>query len=186
MAKKTTRSKAAKGKKKAGGSNEQYNKTIEGLEKAVKALYKGDPQRAKEGLERLVANYPEEKGPARAGRLLPQDLRASTRASAPSEDGRGNGQFWRHVSQRRRCRTSHQTFVEGHRARAQELSCSILPSSGTRAVWRRSGKRQISPTSHQQRPDLAIPRERRRGLQQRSPRGRGGGATRRRIEAPAS
>lgn len=61
MAKKTTRSKAAKNKQKAGGSNEKYNKAVDGLEKAVKALYKGDAQRAKEQLERLAATYPEEK-----------------------------------------------------------------------------------------------------------------------------
>ncbi len=61
MAKKTTRSKAAKSKKKGGGSNEKYNKAVDGLEKAVKALYKGDAQRAKEQLERLTATYPEEK-----------------------------------------------------------------------------------------------------------------------------
>lgn len=61
MAKKTTRAKAAKSKKAAGGSNEKYNKAVEGLEKAIKSLYKGDAERAKEQLDRLVATYPQEK-----------------------------------------------------------------------------------------------------------------------------
>ena len=61
MAKKTTQSKAAKNKKKAGGSNVSDNKAVDGLEKAIKALYKGDAERAKEQLDQLVDSYPDEK-----------------------------------------------------------------------------------------------------------------------------
>lgn len=60
MAQKTRRPKGAKSKL-ARGSSERYEKALDGLERAVKALYKGDADKAKEQLERLLESYPEEK-----------------------------------------------------------------------------------------------------------------------------
>ena len=61
MAQRTTRSKGAKGKKAGGAMSERYQKALESLERALKALYKGDPGKAKEHLEKLQENYPEER-----------------------------------------------------------------------------------------------------------------------------
>lgn len=59
MAQKTTRAKGAK--KKAGrATSERYQKALEGLERALKSLYKGDVDRAKEQLEKLQETHPEE------------------------------------------------------------------------------------------------------------------------------
>ena len=41
--------------------SERYQKALEILERALKALYKGDPGKAKEHLEKLQENYPEER-----------------------------------------------------------------------------------------------------------------------------
>ena len=56
-----TRSSKAKGKSAARAMSEKYQKALEGLERALKALHKGDPGKAKEQLERLQESYPEEK-----------------------------------------------------------------------------------------------------------------------------
>lgn len=61
MAKKTTRSKGDTAKKLGRAMSEPYQKALEGLEKALKALYKGDPAKAKEQLTRLQEGYPEER-----------------------------------------------------------------------------------------------------------------------------
>ena len=61
MAQRTTRSKGAKGKKAGRAMSERYQKALEILERALKALYKGDPGKAKEHLEKLQENYPEER-----------------------------------------------------------------------------------------------------------------------------
>jgi tetratricopeptide (TPR) repeat protein len=61
MAKKTTRSKGDTAKKLGRATSEPYQKALEGFEKAVKALYKGDPAKAKEQLEHLQETYPAEK-----------------------------------------------------------------------------------------------------------------------------
>ena len=61
MAQKTTRAKSAKGKKAVRAASERYQKALEGLERAMKSLYKGDPGKAKEYLEKLQEGYPEEK-----------------------------------------------------------------------------------------------------------------------------
>lgn len=61
MAQKTTRAKSAKGKKAVRASSERYQKAVESLERAMKSLYKGDPGKAKEYLEKLQEGYPEEK-----------------------------------------------------------------------------------------------------------------------------
>ncbi|GMR21794.1 MAG: hypothetical protein BMS9Abin37_0110 [Acidobacteriota bacterium] len=60
MALKTTRSKRAKGKKAERAVSERYQKALDGLERAMKALYKDDPAKAKEHLEKLQESYPEE------------------------------------------------------------------------------------------------------------------------------
>lgn len=62
MAQKTTRSKGAPGSKskKAGHASERYQKALEGLERAMKSLYKGDPGKAKEYLQKLQEGYAEE------------------------------------------------------------------------------------------------------------------------------
>lgn len=59
MAQKTSRSKGAKTKS-GRGSGERYQKAVEGLERAVKALYRGDADKAKDQLERLAETYSEE------------------------------------------------------------------------------------------------------------------------------
>lgn len=61
MAKKTTRSKNDTAKKLGRAQSERYQKALDGLEKGLKALYKGDPEKAKEQLTRLQENYSEEK-----------------------------------------------------------------------------------------------------------------------------
>lgn len=61
MAQKTTRGKGAKAKKAGRAASERYQKALEGLDRAVKALYKGDPGKAKDYLEKLQESYPEEK-----------------------------------------------------------------------------------------------------------------------------
>ena len=61
MAQRTTRAKGAKGKKAGRAMSERYQKALEGLERALKALYKGDPGKAKEHLAKLQENYPEER-----------------------------------------------------------------------------------------------------------------------------
>jgi tetratricopeptide (TPR) repeat protein len=61
MAQKTARAKGAKAKKAGRAASERYQKALEVLEKAVKALYKGDPGKAKEYLEKLQEGYAEEK-----------------------------------------------------------------------------------------------------------------------------
>ncbi len=61
MAQRTTRSKGAKGKKAGRAMSERYQKALESLERALKALYKGDPGKAKEHLEKLQETYPEER-----------------------------------------------------------------------------------------------------------------------------
>ena len=60
MAQRTTRSKRAKGKKARRAMSERSQKALETLERALKALYKGDPGKAKEHLEKLQEGYPEE------------------------------------------------------------------------------------------------------------------------------
>lgn len=60
MAQKTARGKSAKAKKAKRASSESYEKALDGLERAMKALYKGDSARAKEQLERLQETYPKE------------------------------------------------------------------------------------------------------------------------------
>ncbi len=57
MASKTTR---VKGKKAAAPVSETYQKAAAALEKALRALYKGDVQRAKEQLERIRDNFSSE------------------------------------------------------------------------------------------------------------------------------
>ena len=61
MAQKTTRSKGAKGKKAGRAVSERYQKALDGLDRALKSLYKGDPGKAKEHLEKLQESYSEEK-----------------------------------------------------------------------------------------------------------------------------
>jgi tetratricopeptide (TPR) repeat protein len=61
MAKNTTRSKSDTAKKLGRAQSEPYQKALEGLEKSLKALYKGDPAKAKEQLTRLQKDYPGEK-----------------------------------------------------------------------------------------------------------------------------
>ena len=61
MAQKATRTKGAKGKKVGGAVSERYQKAIDGLDRALKSLYKGDPGKAKEYLEKLQEGYSEEK-----------------------------------------------------------------------------------------------------------------------------
>lgn len=62
MAQKTTRGKgAAKGKKAGAGMSERYQKALESFERAMKSLYKGDPAKAKEYLQKLQEGFPEEK-----------------------------------------------------------------------------------------------------------------------------
>ena len=61
MGQKTTRSKVDKAKKLGRATSEPYQKALEGFEKAVKALYKGDPAKAKDQLVRLQEDYPNEK-----------------------------------------------------------------------------------------------------------------------------
>ena len=61
MAQKTTRYKRAKGKKAGRATSERYQKALEILDRALKALYKGDPVKAKEHLAKLQESYPEEK-----------------------------------------------------------------------------------------------------------------------------
>jgi tetratricopeptide (TPR) repeat protein len=63
MAQKKTRSKTGMKSKRAGraaGEIEHFEKAIEGLEKALKALYKGEFDKAKEQLERLKEGYADE------------------------------------------------------------------------------------------------------------------------------
>ncbi len=62
MAQKTTRSKGARDKKAGRATNERYQKALEILDRALKALYKGDPGKAKEHFEKLQESHPEEKG----------------------------------------------------------------------------------------------------------------------------
>lgn len=61
MAKKTTRSKGDTAKKLGRANSEPYQKALDGLEKSLKALYKGDAAKAKELLERMQETYPHEK-----------------------------------------------------------------------------------------------------------------------------
>lgn len=63
MAQQKTRSKSrAKTKKQARGSGEleRYHKALEGLERALKSLYKGDADKALTQLQRLEEGHPEE------------------------------------------------------------------------------------------------------------------------------
>jgi len=60
MAQKTTGAKGAKGKKAVRATSERYQKALEGFERAMKSLYKGDPGKAKEYLQKLQEGYPEE------------------------------------------------------------------------------------------------------------------------------
>ncbi len=63
MAQKKTRPKAAVKSRRAGrGASEieRYEKAIEGLEKAIRTLYKGEFDKAKDQLERLKEGYPDE------------------------------------------------------------------------------------------------------------------------------
>jgi tetratricopeptide (TPR) repeat protein len=63
MAQKKARSKAGVKGKRAGrgaGEIERYEKALEGLEKAIRALYKGEFDRAKEQLEKLKETYADE------------------------------------------------------------------------------------------------------------------------------
>ena len=57
MAKKTH---AKKGKGADSGVSPHYQKALDGLERAMKALYKGDPERAKEQLLKLADGYADE------------------------------------------------------------------------------------------------------------------------------
>ncbi len=61
MGQKTTRSKGDTAKKLGRATSEPYQKALDGLEKALKALYKDDPAKAKEQLVRLQETYPEER-----------------------------------------------------------------------------------------------------------------------------
>ncbi len=61
MAQKTTRSKRAKDKKARRAVSDRYQKALDGFERALKTLYKGDPGKAKDHLEKLQESYPEEK-----------------------------------------------------------------------------------------------------------------------------
>jgi tetratricopeptide (TPR) repeat protein len=63
MAQKKARSRAGVKSKKAGrgaGEIERYEKALEGLEKAIRSLYKGEFVRAQEQLERLKEAYGDE------------------------------------------------------------------------------------------------------------------------------
>jgi len=63
MAQKKTRSKPGLKNKRAGrGASEleHFQKAIDGLEKAIRSLYKGEFDKAKEQLERLKEGYPDE------------------------------------------------------------------------------------------------------------------------------
>jgi tetratricopeptide (TPR) repeat protein len=63
MAQKKARGKAGLKSKKAGrgaGEIERYEKALEGLEKSLRALYKGEFDRAKEQLEKLKETYADE------------------------------------------------------------------------------------------------------------------------------
>jgi len=63
MAQKKIRPKAAvKSKRAARGASEieHFSKATEGLEKAIRALYKGEFDKAKEHLDRLKVGYPDE------------------------------------------------------------------------------------------------------------------------------
>ena len=63
MAQKKTRSKAGVRSKRAGrgaGEIERFEKAVEGLEKSLRALHKGEFDKAKEQLERLKETYPDE------------------------------------------------------------------------------------------------------------------------------
>jgi tetratricopeptide (TPR) repeat protein len=63
MAQKKARSKAGVKGKRAGrgaGEIERYEKALEGLEKAIRALYKGEYDKAKEQLEKLKETYGDE------------------------------------------------------------------------------------------------------------------------------
>jgi tetratricopeptide (TPR) repeat protein len=63
MAHRKTRSKAAVQAKRArrgAGEIERYEKAVEAFERAIKALYKGEADRAKEQLEKLQESYGDE------------------------------------------------------------------------------------------------------------------------------
>lgn len=61
MASKATRSKDAKEKRTKSGAAERYQKALEGYDRGIKALHKGDPAKAKEQFDKLLQTYPEEK-----------------------------------------------------------------------------------------------------------------------------
>jgi tetratricopeptide (TPR) repeat protein len=63
MAQKKTRSKAGAKSKHAGrgaGEIESYNKAVEAFEKAVRSLYKGEHEKAKEQFQYVMQTFPEE------------------------------------------------------------------------------------------------------------------------------
>ncbi len=63
MAQKKARGKTGLKNKRAGrgaGEIERYEKALEGLEKSLRALYKGEFDRAKEQLEKLKESFPDE------------------------------------------------------------------------------------------------------------------------------